>query len=99
MTAANALTKAVRGALTKNLPPGLSEKSGNLYEVLSRQPKDGVGSTVFQTRWTGKGIVGSHWEVTRARIKGEGDHGKAWGYLTWKGACSQSSFSLPLPQT
>ncbi|KZV64085.1 hypothetical protein PENSPDRAFT_588943 [Peniophora sp. CONT] len=79
------LEKALQSVLGSKPPASLSDKSGNLYQVLSRQPRDGVGATVFQTRWTGKDIVGSHWEVSRVRIKGHGEHGKAWGYLTWKG--------------
>ena len=33
-----------------------------------------------------KGISDSYWLVTRAQLKCEGQHGKAWGKLVWKGA-------------
>ncbi|KIM25620.1 hypothetical protein M408DRAFT_331149 [Serendipita vermifera MAFF 305830] len=56
-----------------------------LYRTLSRLPKDGVGARVAQRRWTAKGIEGSYWEVTKIRLKPDGQHGKAWGRLVWKG--------------
>lgn len=59
--------------------------SGNLYQVLSSLPKDGVGARVTQARWEKKGIQDSYWEITRVRLKSEGSHGKAWGKLFWKG--------------
>jgi small subunit ribosomal protein S34 len=83
--AATTLSKVLQRVIAPTASPALSGKSGNLYEVLARQPLDGVGSTVYQTRWTGKGIKGSRWEVSRVDLKGKGDRGKAWGYLVWKG--------------
>ncbi|KAH9850042.1 hypothetical protein C2E23DRAFT_837187 [Lenzites betulinus] len=74
-----ALRKIVRPS------PSLSTLPGNLYQVLSRYPQDGVGQKVHQTRWGVKGIEGSYWEVTRTKVKCEGRHGKAWGVLVWKG--------------
>ncbi|EJF62859.1 hypothetical protein DICSQDRAFT_83538 [Dichomitus squalens LYAD-421 SS1] len=71
--------------LPSQLPPSLSPRPGNLYEVLARFPKDGVGQKVHQTRWSAKGIAGSYWEITRTSLKCEGKHGKAWGHLVWKG--------------
>jgi hypothetical protein len=56
--------------------------------VLSRYPHDGVGMQVSQTRWGQKGIADSYWLVTRTKLKSEGQHGKAWGKLYWKGMCS-----------
>jgi small subunit ribosomal protein S34 len=84
----SAINKALRALMPKETLAqlALANKSGNLYEVLSRQPRDGVGSIVHQPRWTGKNIVGSYWLVTRIVLKGKGDHGKAWGKLVWKGA-------------
>ncbi|KAI0356509.1 hypothetical protein OH77DRAFT_1452340 [Trametes cingulata] len=76
---------ALRKLLPSQLPPSLSSLPGNLYEVLSRYPQDGVGQRVHQTRWGSKGIAGSYWEVTRTKLKCEGQHGKAWGVLVWKG--------------
>ncbi|KAI0637931.1 hypothetical protein C8Q77DRAFT_398607 [Trametes polyzona] len=76
---------ALRKLLPSQLPPSLSSLPGNLYEVLSRYPQDGVGQKVYQTRWGAKGIEGSYWEVTRTKLKCEGQHGKAWGVLVWKG--------------
>ena len=72
------------------LPPSLSPRPGNLYEVLSRFPKDGVGQKVHQMRWSAKGIAESYWEITRTRLKCEGKHGKAWGHLVWKGELGSS---------
>jgi hypothetical protein len=68
--------------------PILTEHSRTLYQVLSRLPKDGVGARVAQTRWAGKGIHGCYWEVTKARLKCEGTHGKAWGRLIWRGSAA-----------
>ncbi|KAF9057435.1 hypothetical protein BJ165DRAFT_1420374 [Panaeolus papilionaceus] len=67
------------------LPPVLAPRAGNLYEVLSRTPQGGVGSTVHQMRWSSKQIDNSYWVVTRTKFKCEGKHGKAWGQLYWKG--------------
>lgn len=89
MASANkAITKAVR-VLNSFLPttpsPSLDTRAANLYQVLSRHPHDGVGMKVHQTRWGNKGIGESYWVVTRANLKLEGQHGKAWGKLFWKG--------------
>ncbi|KAL4075745.1 hypothetical protein J3A83DRAFT_4222599 [Scleroderma citrinum] len=78
-------TNAILELLPKELPPSLQSKPGNLYQVLSRYPRDGVGQIVHQTRWSQKGIHGCFWQVTRTNLKLEGQHGKAWGRLTWKG--------------
>ncbi|TEB35380.1 hypothetical protein FA13DRAFT_1788029 [Coprinellus micaceus] len=82
---ASTVAESIQRLLPKDLPPSLSPKSGNLYEVLSRTPSGGVGSKVFQTRWRGKEIKDSYWVVTRSQFKCEGKHGKAWGHLYWKG--------------
>ena len=88
--AANTMTTSVASALQKllpsSLPPSLSSRPGNLYQVLSRYSKDGVGQRVHQVRWGSKGIEDCYWEVTRTRLKLGGKHGKAWGKLIWKGA-------------
>ncbi|EPT02799.1 hypothetical protein FOMPIDRAFT_76786 [Fomitopsis schrenkii] len=76
---------AIRKLLPKQLPPSLSNRPGNLYEVLSRYPQDGIGQTVHQTRWTAKGLSDCCWVVTRTKLKLEGTHGKAWGHLYWRG--------------
>ncbi|KZT12877.1 uncharacterized protein LAESUDRAFT_689803 [Laetiporus sulphureus 93-53] len=81
----SSLASAIRQLLPKQLPPSLTNRPGNLYEVLSRYPKDGVGQRVHKIRWTSKGIPNCYWEVTRTSLKLEGKHGKAWGILTWKG--------------
>ncbi|KAA1466081.1 hypothetical protein DENSPDRAFT_830829 [Dentipellis sp. KUC8613] len=85
MAAANAAAKALQTLLPSKLPPSLSSRPANLYQVLSRYPNDGVGQRVHQTRWGPKGISESYWEVTRAKLKNQGSHGKAWGKLVWKG--------------
>jgi len=76
---------AFQKLLPKNLPPGLSTKPANLYQVLSRYATDGVGQRVYQTRWTNKGISDCFWIVTRTSLKKGGNHGKAWGRLVWRG--------------
>ncbi|EMD40445.1 hypothetical protein CERSUDRAFT_80116 [Gelatoporia subvermispora B] len=81
----SAVASALRKLLPRQLPPSLSSRPGNLYEVLARYPNDGIGRRVYQTRWGAKGIEGCYWEVTRTKLKLEGKHGKAWGVLTWKG--------------
>ncbi|KAI0269183.1 hypothetical protein BC834DRAFT_865210 [Gloeopeniophorella convolvens] len=84
MSTAN-IAAAFQKLLPKRLPPGLSSTPGNLYQVLARYPKDGVGQHVYQTRWTAKGIEGCYWTVTRTSLKDGGSHGKAWGRLVWRG--------------
>nr|GAT53846.1 predicted protein [Mycena chlorophos] len=69
---------------SKALPPILKTRPGNLYEVLSRSPNI-VGREIHQIRWSGKNIVNSYWRVTRAQFKCNGEHGKAWGQLYWRG--------------
>ncbi|KII95892.1 hypothetical protein PLICRDRAFT_48818 [Plicaturopsis crispa FD-325 SS-3] len=68
-----------------SLPPSLSNKPGNLYQILSRNPASVAGRHVHQTRWSQKGIEGCYWKVTKAQFKCEGKHGKAWGQLYWRG--------------
>ncbi|KAH9951823.1 hypothetical protein B0H21DRAFT_775963 [Amylocystis lapponica] len=76
---------ALQKLLPAKLPPSLASQPGNLYNVLSRYPKDGVGQRIHQTRWSVKGFEDCYWEVTRTKLKLEGTHGKAWGVLTWRG--------------
>lgn len=83
---ASTVSASIQRLLPKQLPPSLSPKTGNLYEVLSRTPTGGVGQKVFQTRWRSKKIEDCYWVVTRSKFKCEGHHGKAWGHLYWKGA-------------
>ncbi|KAG0702335.1 hypothetical protein DFH29DRAFT_805141 [Suillus ampliporus] len=77
--------RAVQSLLPSTLPPSLRTTPANLYQVLSRAPGGGVGQRVHQIRWTEKGIINCYWQVTRTRLKLEGNHGKAWGKLYWKG--------------
>lgn len=77
--------RALQRLLPAKLPPSLSTKPGNLYQVLSRYPENGAGKAVHQTRWGRKAIEGSYWKVTRCQTKLQGTHGKAWGHLYWKG--------------
>lgn len=83
---ANSVAQAIQKLLPSSLPPSLSSRPGRLYAVLSRYSKDGVGQRVHQTRWGMKGMEDCYWEVTRAKMKLGGTHGKAWGRLVWKGA-------------
>ncbi|THV05449.1 hypothetical protein K435DRAFT_961200 [Dendrothele bispora CBS 962.96] len=71
--------------LPKSLPPALQNNPGNLYQVLSRSPSGGVGKHVHQLRWSQNGIEDCYWIVTRSKFKGEGNHGRAWGKLVWRG--------------
>jgi small subunit ribosomal protein S34 len=81
---AQRVASALQTLLPQHLPPSLSSRPANLYQVLSRTT--GVaGKRVYQTRWQEKGIHGCYWEVTEAKFKLEGKHGKAWGNLYWKG--------------
>ncbi|KAF8974669.1 hypothetical protein BDZ97DRAFT_41894 [Flammula alnicola] len=83
---AAALSQTFRRLLpTKDLPPVLKARCGNLYEVLSRTPTGGVGLEVHQTRWNERNITNSYWVITRSQFKLQGTHGKAWGRLYWKG--------------
>ena len=83
--AASKVASALKALLPAELPPTLSSRAGTLYSVLARYPKDGVGQRVHQTRWNMKGISDCYWEVTRTKLKLEGQHGKAWGKLVWRG--------------
>ena len=85
MSRTASISKALQRLLPSQLPSSLSSRPGNLFQVLSRYPNDGVGQKVHQTRWGPKGIAGSYWQVTRASLKKEGEHGKAWGRLIWRG--------------
>jgi len=83
-----ALTPALAKLLPRDAASQLAKTSqpGTLYRTLSRLPNDGVGARIYQSRWESKGIQGCFWEVTRVRFrKGEGEHGKAWGRLVWRG--------------
>ena len=82
--AASSLSAKVLPSVLPKSSPFL-RKSGTLYQVLSGLPKDGVGLKVSQSRWGKKGISDSYWEITRVRLKDEGNHGKAWGKLVWRG--------------
>lgn len=79
------LARSIQNLLPNKLPPSLSARPGNLYQVISRAPGGGVGKKVHQLRWSEKQISDSYWVVTRAMFKCEGRHGKAWGKLYWKG--------------
>ncbi|KAJ7228948.1 hypothetical protein GGX14DRAFT_415932 [Mycena pura] len=79
------------------LPPALKKHPANLYEVLSRTP-NAIGKEVHQLRWSEKRISDSYWRVTRAQFKCNGEHGKAWGQLYWKGL-SPLSFRMSLRPT
>ncbi|KAH7931274.1 hypothetical protein BV22DRAFT_1053135 [Leucogyrophana mollusca] len=81
----NAAARAIQGLLPSKLPPSLRTTPANLYQVLSRSPRDGVGQRVHQIRWSDKGIRSCYWLVTKTRLKLEGNHGKAWGKLYWRG--------------
>lgn len=71
-----------------------------LPRLLSLLPRDGVTSSVYQTRWAAKGLpVPSaasldstcRWEVKKVRLdlaageEGNKVTGRAWGVLYWKG--------------
>ena len=86
------LARSIQNLLPNKLPPSLSARPGNLYEVISRTPGGGVGKKVHQIRWSQKQIPDSYWVVTRAKFKCEGKHGKAWGKLYWKGRLAGISF-------
>jgi small subunit ribosomal protein S34 len=88
---------AFQKLLPKNLPPGLSTRPANLYQVLSRYGADGVGQRVYQTRWTTKGISDCYWAVTRTSLKKGGTHGKAWGRLVWRGQSIERFFRRATP--
>ncbi|KAJ7095098.1 hypothetical protein B0H15DRAFT_880870 [Mycena belliarum] len=80
----SSIERSLQRLLPKTLPPALKQHPSNVYRVLSRTPNP-VGKEVHQIRWSDKHIPDSFWRVTRARFKCNGDHGKAWGQLYWKG--------------
>ncbi|KAF8351188.1 hypothetical protein F5887DRAFT_875517 [Amanita rubescens] len=79
------IARSLKKLLPNDLPPSLTSRSGNLYEVLSRKPDGGVGKEIHQMRWNNKQIEGSYWKVTRSKFRCEGKCGTAWGILYWKG--------------
>ena len=93
MSAQTALRKLIGG----NLPPSLKRTGPmSLPQLLSMHRGDGVGLSVHQTRWSKKGIPGSYYKITRAKLKGEGEKvtGKVWGCLIWKGSLSYNFLVL-----
>jgi len=89
--------RAIQSLLPSTLPPSLRTTPANLYQVLSRAPGGGVGQRVHQIRWAEKGIRNCYWQVTRTRLKLEGNHGKAWGKLYWKGSSYLEEAAVILP--
>lgn len=82
------MASTLPGAVAKVLlKPNPFAKKGHrsLFETLSALPNDGIGSFVAQTQWAKQGNPNSFWEVTKVRLKHEGQHGKAWGRLYWRG--------------
>lgn len=91
------MASSLPGAVSKLLAkPNPFAKKGqkSLFETLSSLPNDGVGSRVAQTRWVKQGIPSSFWEVTKVKLKHEGQHGKAWGILHWRGKFTDTNFLL-----
>ncbi|GJJ07664.1 hypothetical protein Clacol_010564 [Clathrus columnatus] len=62
----------------------------SLFETLSSLPNDGLGSFVAQTQWAKQGNPNSYWQVTKVKLKHEGQHGKAWGRLYWRGKLAET---------
>ena len=86
------VARAIQKLLPRHLPSTLATHPGSLYQILSRQPKDGVGQRVHQLRWGTKGFENCYWIVTKVVLKNQGKHGKAWGKLVWRGKlCRQPS--------
>ncbi|GAA5839528.1 hypothetical protein JCM11251_002748 [Rhodosporidiobolus azoricus] len=69
-----------------------------LPRLLSLLPRDGVGASVYQSRWAGKGLPvptsaatlddTCRWDVKKVKLQvKDGKHvgGRAWGVLHWKG--------------
>ncbi|KAJ7781540.1 hypothetical protein B0H16DRAFT_1359136 [Mycena metata] len=89
------ITRSLQRLLPSTTPPALKNTPGNLYQVISRTPLV-AGKEVHQVRWSEKHISDSFWRVTRAQFKCNGDHGKAWGQLYWKGRwCSFTGTAGP----
>jgi len=57
----------------------------SLPATLSRLPNDGVGHAVRRNSWQEKNFNDSWWEITRVKLKCEGQRGHAWGRLWWRG--------------
>ncbi|KAK9785857.1 hypothetical protein WJX73_009064 [Symbiochloris irregularis] len=53
----------------------------SLFDLLQKQPKQGLGQKFRRTSWKDD----SFWTLTAAKPSLEGQRGKAWGLLTWKG--------------
>eukprot|EP00761_Pharyngomonas_kirbyi_P012610 gb/GECH01012637.1/.p1 GENE.gb/GECH01012637.1/~~gb/GECH01012637.1/.p1 ORF type:complete len:123 (+),score=17.90 gb/GECH01012637.1/:1-369(+) len=61
----------------------LSEKPKNFFEHIAHVPNYGLGMNWRRKTW--KHVPNSHWTLTKLKLSPDGRHGKAWGYLTWKG--------------
>ncbi|GJN89881.1 hypothetical protein Rhopal_002870-T1 [Rhodotorula paludigena] len=72
--------------------------SVKLPQLLSLLPRDGIGASVYASRWAGKGLpvptAASHegdatcrWDVKKVRLVTKDGRvtGRAWGVLHWKG--------------
>ncbi|KAI8106890.1 hypothetical protein M9434_001544 [Picochlorum sp. BPE23] len=53
----------------------------NVYEILSKLPKHGVGSRIQRKTWKDD----SFWDVSQVKMHVSGKAGKAYGMLTWRG--------------
>ncbi|BGP38939.1 hypothetical protein JCM10450v2_002896 [Rhodotorula kratochvilovae] len=68
-----------------------------LPRLLALLPRNGVGASVYATKWEGKGLpvpssaaedAACRWEVKKVRLHASDAgkvHGRAWGVLHWKG--------------
>ncbi|KAL1524445.1 hypothetical protein AB1Y20_019340 [Prymnesium parvum] len=76
------------------LEPPAPRQRANLFDLLARRPKYGVGCKVYRTLWEKNGYEPAlhHWQITRTKdfkiksFNGSSfQRGKAYGIKIWKG--------------
>ncbi|KAM6250320.1 small ribosomal subunit protein mS34 [Porphyrio hochstetteri] len=84
--------ETMRRPLTqKRLPVRAWEDVRNenrLFTLLCRQPRFGVGRTVTRKSWLWEYDEPCYWVITKVKVDYTAenmDHGRAWGYLTFRG--------------
>merc|ERR1711939_703349 len=72
---------AVNTALIRCASTAPHSKGPNFFQVCQLLPEYGLGRKLRRCTWEDN----SFWTVTRLKPSSDGEHGKAWGQLTWRG--------------
>lgn len=92
-----------RSTRTRATQRAMRAVSVKLPQLLSLLPRDGVGASVYASRWAGKGLpvptaaphegdATCRWDVKKVRLVTKDGRvtGRAWGVLHWKVRLSRS---------